>query len=198
MASASLFPRSVRRRGGAEPGFGPGVVIAMAGSESANMRQEAKIKAKSALCTLAALGLGGVLAAGGAQAQTAEAVAWRADGLGISDKPSLLPQFIQQDLGRGAWDRDAGSRGWRMNRPEEGESGRDGAQEAPDRMRPDLMRPHGMGPGMMAMGGARFHMRKGDAEIDVHCPADVRMSDCVEAIGKMIDRLGPPGSGAPR
>jgi hypothetical protein len=89
-----------------------------------------------------------------------------------------------------------------MNRPEDGEPGRDGgrsgAQEAHERMRPEMMRPHGMGPGTMAMGGARFHMRKGDTEIDVRCPADVRMSDCVEAIGKMIDHLGPPGSGAPR
>ena len=110
-------------------------------------------------------------------AQTPDPVAWRPDGLLIAKALSPLPQFIQLDPGRGP-------RGWRMNRDEDADQDQD--------------RGGGMRPGMMALGGARFHMRKGDSEIDVRCPADVRMGDCVEAISKMIDRLGAMGTGAPR
>ena len=161
-----------------------------------------KIHAKTCIGALFVLAFGSAVAAGGAVAQTLGPVAWRPDGLLMSEALSPLPQFIQQDLGRGP-------RGWRMNRDEDTRQdhdedhnpgrgggpamGRQGAQGAPGGMRPDMMHP-----GMMAMGGARFHMRRGDAEIDVRCPADVRMSDCVEAIGKMIDRLGALGPGAPR
>ena len=161
-----------------------------------------KINAKTSIGALFVLGFGSALVAGGAVAQTPGPVAWRPDGLLISEALSPLPQFIQQDLGRGP-------RGWRMNRDEDANqdqdhdhdagrgggpaAGRQGAQGGPGGMRPNMM-----GPGMMALGGARFHMRKGDAEIDVRCPADVRMGDCVEAIGKMLDRLGAMGAGAPR
>jgi hypothetical protein len=166
-----------------------------------------KINAKTSIGALFVLGFGSALVAGGALAQTSGPVAWRPDGLMLSEALSPLPQFIQQDLGRGP-------RGWRMNRDEDAgqdhdddhdagrgggpTAGRQGSQGGPGGMRPDMMRPPMMGQGMMAMGGARFHMRRGDAEIDVRCPADVRMSDCVEAIGKMIDRLGALGSGVPR
>ena len=166
-----------------------------------------KINAKTSVCALFILGFGSALVAGGAVAQTPGPVAWRPDGLLISQALSPLPQFIQQELGRGP-------RGWRMNRDEDADQDQDhdhdaahdggpaarrpGAQGGPGGMRPDMMRPNMMWPGMMALGGARFHMRKGDAEIDVRCPADVRMGDCVEAIGKMLDRLGAMGTGAPR
>ena len=168
-----------------------------------------KISAKTSVCALFTLGLGWTIASGAALAQSADPIAWRPDGLLISNAPSPLPQFIQQDLGRS-------SRGWRMNRDEDDEqdhhdgrdAGRSGGpasrgpgpqwQGGPGRMHSDMMRPNMMGPGMMALGGARFHLRKGDAEIDVRCPADVRMSDCVEAISKMLDRLGSLGAGAPR
>ena len=158
-----------------------------------------KISVKTSICALVPLGFVCILASGAALAQSTDPIAWRPDGLLISNAPSPLPQFIQQDLGRSP-------RGWRMNRDDDDEpdhdAGRGGGpaargqgaqgQGSPGRMRPDMM-----GPGMMALGGARFHMRKGDAEIDVRCPADVRMGDCVEAIGKMIDRLGAMGAGAP-
>ena len=150
-----------------------------------------KINPKTSIGALFCLGIGSALVAGGAMAQTPDPVAWRPDGLLIAKALSPLPQFIQLDPGRGP-------RGWRMNRDEDADqdqdrgggsaAGRQGAQGAPG----------GMRPGMMALGGARFHMRKGDAEIDVRCPADVRMGDCVEAISKMIDRLGAMGTGAPR
>jgi len=52
------------------------------------------------------------------------------------------------------------------------------------------------GSAMMGQGGARFHMRKGDAAIDAHCPADVRLNECVEAIGRVLDRLGAMGAGS--
>ena len=168
-----------------------------------------KISVKTSICALFTLGFGWTLASGAALAQSTDAIAWRPDGLRISNAPSPLPQFIQQDLGRSP-------RGWRMNRDEDDEQDQDHDHDAspgggpaargpraqgqggPGRMRTDMMRPNMMGPGMMALGGARFHMRRGDSEIDVRCPADVRMSDCVEAIGKMLDRLGAMGAGAPR
>ncbi len=168
-----------------------------------------KINAKTSIGALFVLGFGSALVAGGAVAQTPGPVAWRPDGLLISEGLSPLPQFIQQDLGRG-------QRGWRMNRDEDADqdqdhdddhdaahgggpaAGRQGAEGGPGGMRPDMMRPNMMRPGMMALGGARFHMRKGDSEIDVRCPADVRMNECVEAISKMIDRLGAMGAVAPR
>ena len=163
-----------------------------------------KTSAKTSICALFILGFGWTLAAGEALAQSTDPVAWRPDGLLISNALSPLPQFIQQDLGRGP-------RGWRMNRDEDEEqdhgdghdAGRSGGpaaqgQGGPGRMRSDMVRPNMMGPGMMALGGARFHLRKGDSEIDVRCPADVRMSDCVEAISKMLDRLGSLGAAAPR
>ena len=165
-----------------------------------------KSSAKTSICALFTLGFGCTLASGAALAQSTAPIAWRPDGLLISNAPSPLPQFIQQDLGRGP-------RGWRMNRDEDDEQDHDdghsggpaargpgaqGQEGGPGRMRSDMMRPNMMGPGMMALGGARFHMRKGDSEIDVRCPADVRMNECVEAISKMLDRLGAMGTGSPR
>jgi len=159
-----------------------------------------KINTKTSIGALFVLGFGSALAAGGAVAQTPDPVAWRPDGLLIHEALSPLPQFIQQDFGRGP-------RGWRMNRDEDSDQDHDydhdagrgggpvaGRQGGPGGMRPDMM----MRPGMMALGGARFHMRKGDSEIDVRCPADVRMNECVEAISKMLDRLGAMGTGSPR
>ena len=145
-----------------------------------------KISVKTSICALVPLGFVCILASGAALAQSTDPIAWRPDGLLISNAPSPLPQFIQQDLGRSP-------RGWRMNRDDDDEpdldAGRGGGpaargqgaqgQGGPGRMRPDMMG------------------RRGDAEIDVRCPADVRMGDCVEAIGKMIDRLGAMGAGAP-
>ena len=163
-----------------------------------------KIHTKISIGALFVLGFGSALFVGGAVAQTSAPVAWRADGPVLRDALSPLPQFIQQDLGRG-------QRGWRLNRDEDAEQDHDddhdmrrgggpalGGPGAQGRMHSDMMRPHTMGPGMMALGGARFHMRKGDSKIDLRCPADVRMNECVDAISKMLDRLGAVGAGAPR
>jgi hypothetical protein len=158
-----------------------------------------KINAKTSICALFVLSFGSVLVAGGALAQTSAPVAWRADGPLLREALSPLPQFIQQDLGRG-------QRGWRLNRDDDAEQDHDddhdmrrsGWPGAYGRAHADMMHPTRMGPGMMALGGARFHMRKGDSEIDVRCPADVRMNECVDAISKMLDRLGAMGAGAPR
>ena len=138
------------------------------------------------------------LAASGALAQTPDAAVWRPHGASISDAPSPIPQFIQQDMGRNR-DRGRMNRDDDVDRDEAGGGGRAGAASGP------LARGHaGMRPsmgGMMGLGGARFQMRKGDAAIDVRCPSDVSLNECVEAIGRMLDRLGAMGSGgapAPR
>jgi len=44
-------------------------------------------------------------------------------------------------------------------------------------------------------GGARFHLRRGDSEISVRCPADTPLNDCIDAIGRVLDRLNSSGLG---
>ena len=147
------------------------------------------------------LGFGCVLAASGALAQAPDVAAFLPFGSGIAAGPSPLPQFIQQDLGRSGVDRDRGPRGDRMDRDDDDDrpQGREGWRARgpmgglPEG-RPGMMRPPGA-LGMMAHAGARFHMRKGDAAIDVRCPSDVRLNECVDAIGRVLDRLSGMGTG---
>ena len=150
------------------------------------------------------LGFALLLSAGGAMAQSPDAAVWRLQGPGIATTPTPLPQFIQQDLGRDGADRDRAPRGWRMNRDEDEDRDqpRSGGHAGPASGGMPEGHPamhHPMMGAMMMSGGARFHMRRGDSEIDVRCPSDVRMSECVEAIGRMLDRLGAMGGagGAP-
>jgi len=166
-------------------------------------------------CALAA---SSALLGSAALAQTLDVAAWRAHEPAIADSVSPSPQLVQQDSGRGGPDRDRMPRGPRMDRgyDEDHDYGRGrepmggppggGPEGRPGMMRPPMgpgMMGQGMigqgmmGHGMMASGGARFHMRKGDAVIDVRCPADVRLNECVDAIGRMLDRLGAMGSGGP-
>ena len=44
-------------------------------------------------------------------------------------------------------------------------------------------------------GGARFHLRRGDSEISVRCPTDTQLNDCIDAIGRVLDRLNSSGLG---
>jgi hypothetical protein len=49
-------------------------------------------------------------------------------------------------------------------------------------------------------GGAHFHLRRGDSEIRVRCPADTQLNECIDAISRMLDRLSSSnlgGSGSP-
>jgi len=140
------------------------------------------------------LGFGLVCAASGALAQTPDPAAWRPLGPGIGDAPFSLPQFIQQDLGRGGFAPDRGPRSGRMNRDDDDDDSGQGGDGG--RMGGPLVWRHGGRPSMMASGGARFHMRKGDAGIDVSCPSDVRLAECVDAIGRVLDRLGAMGAGS--
>lgn len=76
-------------------------------------------------------------------------------------------------------DRDSGSR-WRRHHHEMGGGGHMG-------MMGMMMRPR----------GAHFRFRRGDARIDIQCPARESLQSCVEAASELIDRvsrLGPHGS----
>jgi hypothetical protein len=42
---------------------------------------------------------------------------------------------------------------------------------------------------MRAAGGARFHFARGNARIDVRCPADEDVRVCVQAAGKLLDKI---------
>jgi len=150
------------------------------------------------------LSLGAALASSGAVGQTPDAAVWRSRGPGIADALSSIPQFIQQDMGRNR-DRDRMSPGSHMNRDEDddrdepGGGGRAGAAHgAPAgplaQGHPGMWSSMG---GMMGLGGARFQRRKGDAAIDVRCPSVISLNECVDAIGRMLDRLGAMGSGGP-
>ena len=140
------------------------------------------------------ISLSATIIAGQVVAQTPDAAAWRPDRLGVAS--SLIPMFIQQDMGRYR-DGDRMPPGAHVGRDEGGDHdmsrghGRAGGTSAgssdPVAQGHPMMRP-AMG-GMARSGGARFSMRKGDAAIDVRCPADVRLDECIEAIGRMLDRL---------
>lgn len=43
---------------------------------------------------------------------------------------------------------------------------------------------------MRALGGARFHFRRGNARIDVRCSVQEDMQACVRAAGELIDKIG--------
>ena len=141
--------------------------------------------------------------AGESFAQTPDAAVWRPNGPRIAEPLSPIPQFIQHEMGWGR-DRDRTPSGARMNRDEDDDrdEARDhgragtlsGGASGPLAQGHQVMRPS-MG-GMMGFGGARFHLRKGDAAIDVRCPSDTRFNDCVEAIGRLLDRLGAMGAGS--
>ena len=147
------------------------------------------------------LSFSAAIVAGESLAQTPDAAVWRPDGPRIAESLSPVPQFIQQEMGRSR-DRDRTPSGARMNRDEDddrdearghGRAGElSGGAAGPLAQGHPAMRPP-MG-GMMGLGGARFHMRKGDAAIDVRCPSDTRFNDCVEAVGRLLDRLGAMGA----
>jgi hypothetical protein len=144
-----------------------------------------------------------ILGASGAIAQTPDSAVWRSSGPGVAGVRAPVPQFIQQELGR-HWDRDRMAPGSRMSydADDDGDHGRSSgrAWTRPwGSAGPQTEGHAGMHPpmgGMMGLGGARFHMRRGDAAIDVRCPSDVRFNECVEAIGRIIDRLGAMGAGS--
>jgi hypothetical protein len=155
--------------------------------------------------TMLMLGCGFTLAASCALAQAPDVAArWTVEPV-IADALTPFPLLVQQETGRSGLDRDRGPRGGRMSQdeddhPDQGRSDRrpgwlPGGPRDPGMMRPPMA--GGMpGSAMMGQGGAHFHMRKGDAAIDAHCPADVRLNECVEAIGRVLDRLGAMGAGS--
>ncbi len=57
-----------------------------------------------------------------------------------------------------------------------------------DRMNPDQMRKH-----MHRRGGqphgAQLKLQRGDAQIDIRCPSNETIAACVDAVGKLMDRL---------
>ena len=54
------------------------------------------------------------------------------------------------------------------------------------RMHANMMRAHHRG-GMEA--GARLHLKRGDSAIDIRCPEHENIAACVDAVGKLMDRL---------
>jgi hypothetical protein len=52
---------------------------------------------------------------------------------------------------------------------------------------------------MFRRGGARFQFSKGDAHIDIRCPQNETLQDCVDAASRLIDKVHSlePGSAAP-
>lgn len=72
--------------------------------------------------------------------------------------------------------------------------GRDGGGMGPPSMHHGWMEHHHRMMGMMRMmggreGGARFHFKRGDASIDIRCPANEDLQACVNAASKLIDKV---------
>jgi hypothetical protein len=55
-------------------------------------------------------------------------------------------------------------------------------------MSPGMMRMHMRMMGMHER-GARFKLKRGDSEIDIRCPAGENITSCIDAVGKLMDRL---------
>jgi hypothetical protein len=98
---------------------------------------------------------------------------------------------------RNNWDRD---RDWGSDHEDHGMRGGQGDHEG-------MWRRHHMGMmgrrmGMMGMmgareRGARFHFKRGDATIDIRCPADQDVGACVNAASKLIDKIATMGGEHP-
>ena len=148
------------------------------------------------------IGLGCALVAGlsaatGALAQTADPAVFRPQAPIAGEGGAPAIQLIQQDRSS---DRDRMRRGERMNRDEDDddEYGRPG-------WRPGMMRQgmgQGVAPGMMrermmghALGGTLIRLRRGDSAVNMRCPSDVRLNECVDAVGRLLDRLSTLGAG---
>ncbi|MDB5543779.1 MAG: hypothetical protein JWO64_928 [Hyphomicrobiales bacterium] len=56
------------------------------------------------------------------------------------------------------------------------------------RLNPDMMRMHMRMMGAQA-GGARLSLKRGDSQIGIRCPANENIAACVDAVGKLMDRL---------
>jgi hypothetical protein len=42
---------------------------------------------------------------------------------------------------------------------------------------------------MLRRGGARFQFSRGDARIDIRCPQNESLQDCVDAAGRLLDKV---------
>jgi hypothetical protein len=120
----------------------------------------------------------------GALAQAADPAVFRPEGRIAVGSDAPAAQLVQD---RGGADRDRMRRGERMYRDEDGED--DGG------WRPGMFR-QGMGPAMMshAFSGTRIHLRRGESAVNMRCPPDVRLNECIDAVGRLLDRLSTMGS----
>jgi hypothetical protein len=121
---------------------------------------------------------------------------------GLGSAYPVLAQSVDDDsfeARRGERDRDDGDR----------DRGRGHRGDRDGRDRDGGWRHHGWnhhGPGYGRMGrmgwrsrsgesgGASFRFRRGDARIDIRCPADESLKTCVDAAGMLIDRIGKMGA----
>ncbi len=67
-------------------------------------------------------------------------------------------------------------------------AGMSGGMMDPDMMRMHMrmMRAHHRGDGDR---GARLRLKRGDSSIDIRCPARENIATCVDAVGKLMDRI---------
>lgn len=153
-----------------------------------------------------ALVAGAMPAYSGALAQAADPAVFRPEGRIAAGSDAPAAQLVQD---RGGADRDRMRRGEHMYRDEDGED--DGGWRGPGGWRPGMFRQgmgpnmgqgmgptvgHGMGPAMMshAFSGTRIHLRRGESAVNMRCPPDVRLNECIDAVGRLLDRLSTMGS----
>ena len=86
----------------------------------------------------------------------------------------------EMPYGRGAERSGAGSGGMDMHRGMR--------QGMGSRITPDMMRMHMRMMGAQAR-GARLSLKRGDSQIDIRCPGNENIAACVDAVGKLMDRV---------
>ncbi len=106
--------------------------------------------------------------------------------------PSFAQRYDDEDHGgsyghhyRGDYDQQSGRHG---------EEDRDESQDQ-SRDRGSMMTDRSRGMGLMnrmmmfRRGGARFQFSKGDAHIDIRCPQNETLQNCVDAASRLIDKV---------
>ena len=102
-----------------------------------------------------------------------------------------------------SWDRD---QDWHSRSNRRHHSREEGSM-GPGGMHPGWMGAQAWGRGGERNGGAHFRFTRGNARIDIMCPANENVEQCVKATGELIDKVmsmkdnaetaGPKPSGAP-
>lgn len=104
--------------------------------------------------------------------------------------PSFAQQYHDEDNGPSYGER------YRMHHRGDYDQGSEGRQ-SDERMDRGGDRSRFMAAMMARRGAARFQFSRGDARIDIRCPQNETLQDCVEAASRLIDKVHSLEQGTP-